>query len=98
MSTFERRILRKLYGSVPEERRVENKVHSGKLYQVNRFPSIRTTEAASFAGHQERIGNGEISSRIVDSKLGSRGVGRPKLRWMDGAMEDLRKVGIQIPN
>jgi hypothetical protein len=41
----------------------------------------------------EKMGNNEMSKRIMDSKLkGSSKVGRPKLRWMDGVV---RYLGIQ---
>ena len=47
-------------------------------------------------GHVQRMGNNEIPRRIMDFRLkGRRTVGRPKLRWIDGVVEDLRKLGIQ---
>ena len=42
------------------------------------------------------MGNSEIPKQIMDLRLeGSRRVGRRKLRWMDGVVEDLGKLGIQ---
>jgi hypothetical protein len=47
------------------------------------------------AGHVQRKGNNEMIRRIMDYKLeGSRKVGRLNIRWMDGAMEDMRKMGM----
>ena len=41
-----------------------------------------------WGGHLQRMGNNEISSRIVDSKLEwCKRVGRTKLQWIDGVVE-----------
>ena len=38
--------------------------------------------------------NNEIPKRVMEYKPeGRRSVGRPKLRWLDGVIEDLRKLG-----
>jgi hypothetical protein len=43
------------------------------------------------------MGNNEIQRRIMNFRLkGRRTVGRPKLQWMDGVLEDLRKLGIGL--
>jgi hypothetical protein len=48
------------------------------------------------AGTCNGLGNNEIPRRIIESKLeGSRRMMRPKLRWLDGEVEYLRKLGIR---
>jgi hypothetical protein len=43
------------------------------------------------------MGKNDINRRTMDSKLEEmRRVGKSKLRWMDGVVEDLRKLEIQI--
>ncbi|KAJ4452256.1 hypothetical protein ANN_03774 [Periplaneta americana] len=38
----------------------------------------------------------EIPKKVMENKFeGKRSVGRPRLRWMDGVLEDLKKVGIK---
>jgi hypothetical protein len=43
------------------------------------------------------VGKNEIHRRIMNFRLkGRRTVGRPKLQWMDGVLEDWRKLGIGL--
>jgi len=42
------------------------------------------------------LGSNEIPRRIIESKLeGSTRMRRPELRWLDGVVEDLRKLAIR---
>jgi len=42
------------------------------------------------------MSSNDMPRRIMESKPeGRRSVGRPKLRWMDGVLEDLRKLGVK---
>ena len=46
-----------------------------------------------WAGHVERLDKEEIIKRIMECRLeGGRRVGRPKLRWIDGVMEDVKRM------
>ena len=48
-----------------------------------------------WAGHVQRRAEHEIPKKIMGNKFeGKRNVGRPRLRWMDGVLEDLRKLRI----
>jgi hypothetical protein len=48
------------------------------------------------AGACNGLGNNEIPRRITESKLeGSRRMRRHKLRWLDGVVKYLRKLGIR---
>jgi hypothetical protein len=45
--------------------------------------------------HLHGMGNDEMPRKIMETKLeGNRIMRGPKLRWSDGAVEDLRKLGI----
>jgi hypothetical protein len=73
------------------ERRI---AYSQELHQLYRSPDvIRNTEAAKDI---QNMGNIEIH-RTMDSKFEEiRRVGDSKPRWMDGVVEDLRKLEIQM--
>ena len=47
-----------------------------------------------WVGHVCRMDNNEIPKRVMRHKPEGRSVGRPKLHWMDGMIEDLRKLGV----
>jgi hypothetical protein len=43
------------------------------------------------------MGNNEIHRSIMNFRLeGRRTVGRPKLQWTEGVLEDLKKLGIGV--
>jgi hypothetical protein len=49
-----------------------------------------------WAGHLQRMKNTEIPRKLMEWKPdGRRCVGRPRVRWMDGVEEDLRKMKIK---
>ncbi|KAJ4451936.1 hypothetical protein ANN_03417 [Periplaneta americana] len=49
-----------------------------------------------WAGHVLRMTEHEITKKVMENKFeGRRGVGRSKLRWMDGVLEDLRRLRIK---
>jgi len=46
-------------------------------------------------GHVERMSEERVVKRLYqNTPKGSRSVGRPRLRWMDDAWEDLRRMGV----
>jgi len=46
--------------------------------------------------HLYGLDNNKIPRRIMETKLeGSRRMRRPKRRWLDGVVEDLKKLGIR---
>jgi hypothetical protein len=96
--TFEKKILCKIYGPV-QDKGDWGMRYNQKLYQLYRSPDIiRAIKVARlrWAGHIQRMDRSEMSKRTMDCKLeGRRAVGRPKLRWIDGVVEDLRKLGMK---
>jgi hypothetical protein len=73
--------------------------YNQELYQLYRTPDIiREIRVARlrWAGHVQRMDRSEMPKSIKDCKPeGRRAMGRPKLRWMDGVVEDLRKMGVK---
>jgi hypothetical protein len=49
-----------------------------------------------WAVHVERMSGEYILRRIMDCKPeGRRRIGRPKLRWVDGVLHNMKKVGVK---
>ena len=54
------------------------------------------TARLCWAGHIIRMEEDNPTKKLTLLKPeGSRRIGRPKLRWMDGVEEDLRKIGVR---
>jgi hypothetical protein len=91
-------MLRKVYGPIKE--RGECRIRCNQeLYQLYRSPDNVTSIIICrlrWDGNVERMG-GEDIKRIMDCKPeGRRRIGRPKLRWIDGVLEDIKTVGVNI--
>jgi hypothetical protein len=57
---------------------------------LNRISSLR------WAGHVEMMGGEDILKRIVGCNAEGRSrIDRPKRRWIDGVLEDVKKRGIK---
>jgi len=49
----------------------------------------------AWAGHLTRMSNERTIKKIFNTKpVGTRSVGRPKLRWEDGVVQDARTLGV----
>jgi hypothetical protein len=50
----------------------------------------------AWAGHLTCMSNERTLKKIINAKLdGTRSVGRPKLRWEDGVVQDTRILGVK---
>lgn len=92
---FERNILRRIFGPVQEGnawRRRKNR----ELYQLYRdINVVRFIKLGRlrWAGHVARMGDREIPKRVITEELhGTRGVGRPRMRWLEGVAADARRI------
>ena len=66
------------------------------LYQLYRSHYVITSikiPRPRWAGNVERISDEDIK-RIMDCKTEGR-IGRPKLKWIDGIMEDIKKLVVK---
>lgn len=95
---FERKILRKIYGPINDNGTWRLR-YNAELYQLYKSPDIVASIRISrlrWAGHIQRMTTEDIVKRVVESKLQrTRRVGRPNLRWIDGVLEDVKKLGIK---
>ena len=98
LRSFETKILRKIYGPICDrgEWRIR---YNSELYRLYKYPEVVTSIKVSrlqWSGHVQRMAEHEIPKKIMGNKFeGKRSVGRPRLRWMDGVLEDLRKLRIK---
>jgi hypothetical protein len=74
-------------------------VKKEELYQLYRSPDIVSTIKSGrlrLSRHIQRMSCNDKQRRITESKPeGRRSVGRPKLRWMDEVLEDLRTFDVE---
>ena len=93
---FERKVLRRIFGPVNENGtwriKYNNEIYSS-FSDVDIVKHIKISRLR-WAGHIIRMEEDNPVRKLTLLKPeGSRRVGRPKLRWMDGIEEDLRKIG-----
>jgi hypothetical protein len=86
LQTFERKILRRIYGPTQEEGRWcprwNNELY--RLYNgLNIVEDIRIRRLG-WAGHIVRMEEGRIPKKVLNGKVhNTRPVGRPRIRWED---------------
>jgi hypothetical protein len=82
LNTFEKKILRKIFGPVQEKGEWQLR-HNQELYQLYRsFDIVSTIKSGRlrWAGHIQRMSSNDMPQRIMESKPeGRRSVGRSKL-------------------
>jgi len=96
---FERQILRKIFGPVNIDNiwRVRNNIESDKLTtedaDVVRFIK---GQRIKWLGHIQRMDQARPARKLLDSKfMGIRPVGRPRQRWQEDVMKDLKKLQVK---
>lgn len=97
LAIWERKCLRRIYkGKKVGEtwQRRSNK----ELKELFDQPDIIGTVKGSrlrWIGHLERMKNERVPKKIIESGIGGKRIrGRPKVRWMDEVMEDIKEIKI----
>ncbi|PSN35934.1 hypothetical protein C0J52_27300 [Blattella germanica] len=81
INTFERKILRRIYGPVQEE--------LYRLYNNNDISTTIQLQRLQWAGHIIRMEESRIPKKILFSQIeGRRPVGKPRDRWIDAVTRD----------
>jgi hypothetical protein len=96
--TWERKILRKIYGPTCENGHWRIKINSelDRKYKYQDIVSVIKVRRLGWLGHIIRMNEPRTVKKIFEEKLGGRrGRGRPRLRWIDDVEDDLRNMGIK---
>lgn len=95
---FERKVLRRILGGVfiNNEWRRRTNAEVYRLYDDLDVATVIKLGRLRWAGHVARMAEDAIPRSVLTEQLyGRRGVGRPRLRWMDCVTTDARSLGIR---
>ena len=95
LGVFERKILRAIFGPTNDngEWRIKYINELYTLYKESDIVTYIKINRLKWAGHVIRMEDQSPTRRVLVAVVeGRRQRGRPKLRWEDGVMEDVRKV------
>jgi hypothetical protein len=95
----ERRVLRCNSGAV-QDKVTWSKGHNRELYELFNEPDITTRvkiNRSSWASHIVRMESSRAVKKVFDTRHeGTRKIGRHKLRWEDGVIQDIKALGVKI--
>jgi hypothetical protein len=78
---------------------VWKKRYSHDLYELFNEPDIVKyikINRLGWAGHVIRVDNKRIVKKVFNTKpMGIRKIGRPKLRWEDDVIQDVKSLGVK---
>ena len=98
LSIFERRILRKIFGPTKnsdDSWRIKTNKELNELINNQNIINFIRAMRLSWFGHVKRMEDHRLVKQIYKWKpIGTRAVGRPKNRWEDDVINDMRKLRI----
>ena len=92
---FERQILRKIFGPVNIDNvwRIRNNMDIDNLIEGAYIVRFNKVQRIKWLGHIQRMYQARPTRKLLDWKpRGSRPVGRPRQRWQEDVMGDLKKA------
>jgi hypothetical protein len=95
---FERQIVRKIFGPVNIDNiwRIRNYMEIDKLIEGADIVRFIKAQRITWLGHIQRMVQARPTRKLLDWKsMGTRPVGRPRQRWQEDVMEDLKKAESQ---
>jgi hypothetical protein len=95
---FERQILRKIFGPVNIDNtwRIRKNVEIDKSIEGADTVRFIKAQRIKWLGHIQRMDQARPARRLLDwNPTGTKPVGRPKQRWQEDVMEDLKKLKIK---
>jgi hypothetical protein len=98
LMTWERKILRKIYGPTKEnvEWRIKTTEELMTKYKAPDTVNVIKIRRLEWLRHVVRMNETRFVKKIFERKLeGRRGRGRPRLRWINDVENDLRKLGVK---
>ena len=94
---FERQILRKIFGPVNIDNvwRIRNNMDIDNLIEGAYIVRFNKVQRIKWLGHIQRMDQARPTRKLLDWKpRGSRPVGRPRQRWQEDVMEDLKQLKV----
>jgi hypothetical protein len=98
LMTWERKILRKIYGPTKEngQWRIKTNAELITKYKFQDIITVINIRRLEWLGHFIRMDKTRSVKKIFEGKLeGRRGRGLPRLRWINDVDDDLRKLGMK---
>jgi hypothetical protein len=92
-----RKVLRKIYGPVVDKGvwRIRYNSELCKLMGGEDTVKFIKTQRIQWLGHVERMDETAMPKRVLKGKLyAMRRIGRPRMRWLEDVIADLRRMGI----
>ena len=94
---FERKVLRKIYGLVVDKAvwRIRYSNEGCELMGEEDIVRFIKTQRIQWLGHVERMDETAMVKRVLKGKLyAMRRIRRPRIRWLEDVIADLRRMGI----
>jgi hypothetical protein len=98
LMTWERKILRKIYGKTKKngQWRIKTNAELITKYKSQDIITVIKIRRLEWLGHVVRMDETGSVKKICEGKLeGRRGRGRPRLRCINDVEDDLRKLGVK---
>jgi len=95
---FERQLLRKIYGPVNIDStwRTRNKMEIDRIIEGADIVRFIKAQRIKWLGHVQRMDQARRTRKLLDWKpMGTRPVGRPRQRWQEDVMDDLKKLKVK---
>jgi len=91
-------ILRKIFGAVNIDNiwRIRNNMESDKLIEGADVVRFIKAQRIKWLGHIQRMDQARPTRKLLDWKpMGNRPVGRPRQRWQEDVVKDLKKLKVK---
>jgi len=98
LMTWDRKILRKIYGPTKEngQWRIKTNEELRTKYKSQDIVTVINIQRLEWLGHVSRMNETRSVKNIFEGKLeGRRGRGWPRLRWINDVEDNLRKLGLK---
>ena len=95
---FERQILRKIFGPVNIDSvwRIRNNTEIDELIEGTDIVRFIKAQRIKWLRHIQRMDQARPTGKLLDWKpMGTRPVGKPRQRWQEDVMEDLKKLKVK---
>jgi hypothetical protein len=95
---FERQILKKIFGPVNIDNvwRIRNNMEINNLIEVEDIVRFIKAQRIKWLGHVQRMDQARPTMKLLDWKpTGTRPLGKPRQRWQENVLEDLKKLKVK---